>query len=88
MLVEFTKTFEKQLSSIKDEKLLSEISACVQEVMNAKSIIEIGQLKKLKGYKTAYRIRTGNYRIGIYIESTTVIFAAILHRKDIYRSFP
>jgi hypothetical protein len=32
-------------------KLLSEISACVKEVINAKSFAEINQLKKLKGYK-------------------------------------
>jgi mRNA interferase RelE/StbE len=39
-----------------------------------------------------YRIRTGNFRIGVKIVSVesenVVIFVRALHRKDIYRKFP
>jgi len=48
----------------------------------------VGQVKKLKGYKSAFRIKTGNYRIGLIIENDEAIFVAILHRKEIYRNFP
>ena len=43
-------------------------------------------LKKLKGYKTFYRIRSGNYRIVIDVvqKEKTVYIAAIAHRKNIY----
>lgn len=36
----------------------------------------------------AFRIRVGNYRIGIYLEKDTVIFTRVALRKDIYDIFP
>jgi len=88
MKIAFTKAFEKQLSEIKDEKLRSEIAACVNEAQNAVALTEIHHVKKLKGYKTAYRIKTGNYRVGFVFENGVITFAACLHRKEIYRKFP
>jgi mRNA interferase RelE/StbE len=35
-----------------------------------------------------YRIRLGDYRVGLKIENNTVCFVRFLHRKDIYRYFP
>lgn len=35
MKVCFTNSFDKQLSTIKDKKLLAEIAACVKSVMDA-----------------------------------------------------
>ncbi len=48
----------------------------------------IKSIKKLKGYDTFYRIRLGNYRIGLEMVEDVIIFARILHRKDVYRYFP
>ncbi|MCA9917044.1 MAG: type II toxin-antitoxin system RelE/ParE family toxin [Anaerolineales bacterium] len=42
----------------------------------------------MQGYESYFRIRLGDYRIGIEVENQTVIFVRILHRKDIYRRFP
>ncbi len=56
--------------------------------MSASSLEQIPSIKKLKGFKTAYRIRSGNYRIGIALQNEKVIFVAFAHRKDIYRIFP
>lgn len=44
--------------------------------------------EKLSGSKDAYRIRLGNYRIGIYKEDNKVILSRVLNRKEIYRYFP
>ena len=49
---------------------------------------DIPNLKKLSGYKNVYRIRVGEYRIGLYVEEDTIVFARILPRKEIYRFFP
>lgn len=88
MKVSFTNSFDKQLSTIKDKKLLEEIAACVKSVMDADSIKNVKDIIKMKGFKTAYRIKTGNYRIGLFISKHEVEFAAVLHRKEIYRKFP
>ena len=44
--------------------------------------------KKLKGYKNLWRIRIGDYRIGLEYRNSKVIFRRILLRKDIYKYFP
>lgn len=43
---------------------------------------------KLEGYKIAYRIKLGDYRIGVFIEDETIEFVRFVHRKDIYKKFP
>jgi len=42
----------------------------------------------MKGNKTAFRIRIGRYRIGIYIVNETVEFTRVLSRDKIYKYFP
>jgi mRNA interferase RelE/StbE len=86
--VSFTKAFNQQLLEIRDRKLAQAIQDIIKDVEEAKSSWQIQSIKKLKGHKTAYRIRSGNYRVGIFIEKTEVIFAAIAPRKDIYKKFP
>ncbi|MDR0812332.1 MAG: hypothetical protein LBN23_08720 [Paludibacter sp.] len=88
MKVTFTKKFEKQLDTVRDKSLVQKISKIVQEVILATEVSKIGNLKKLKGHDTAYRIRSGTYRIGVFIEEQSVIFACFAHRKDIYNEFP
>ena len=45
-------------------------------------------MKKLSGASGFYRIRVGDYRVGIAVEDETVEFVRVLHRRDIYRAFP
>jgi len=52
------------------------------------SIESTGQFEKLKGYQTYYRIRFGNYRVGVSYENEVLTFEQVLHRKEIYRYFP
>ena len=88
MRVLFTKDFNTQLAEIGDKKLALSVREAIENVEKAKSPWEIRALKKLKGHKSAYRIRCGNYRVGIFIEKNEVVFAAIAPRKDIYKKFP
>ncbi len=88
MNVEFRKSFEKDLRKIRDETLLQRIQAAIEEVENAENIGEISNLKKLKADGDYYRIRVGDYRIGLTIVDDVIIFIRTLQRKDIYRYFP
>ncbi len=56
--------------------------------MQAESLNELSNLKKLKGHSAAYRIKIKNYRVGFFVENDTVILSRILHRKEVYRYFP
>jgi len=83
-LAQFGSDIEKlRLQSVKDD-----IAVAIEQVERAQSTADIVNVKKLKGFKTAYRIRIGDYRIGVFIENETVEFARVIHRKDIYKAFP
>ena len=88
MKTEFLNHFYKDLKAIKNENIRIDIFNSIKQVELAESIKEIKNIKKLKGSKIAYRIRIGDYRIGVYIENNIIEFARISHRKDIYNLFP
>lgn len=57
-------------------------------IEEAENLGEINNVIKLKGEGDYYRIRVGDYRIGIKLDRDVVYFVRILHRKEIYRYFP
>jgi len=88
MKTEFLNQFYKDLDKITLSDVKNDIATAIEDVENATKPIEIKKIKKLTGYKNAFRIKIGDYRIGIFIEKNTVEFARVLHRKDIYKVFP
>lgn len=88
MNLEFKKSFEKDLLKILDPDLLPRIQEAIFLVEQAEQLSEISNLKKLKGSTDYYRMRVGDYRIGIKVNDGVVSFVRILHRKEIYRYFP
>ena len=88
MKTAFKASFLKAIKKIDSDQLKADIANAILNVESAENQRQISQLKKLKGYKQYYRIRIGDYRIGIKIEAEIVIFVDIDHRKNIYRIFP
>ncbi len=88
MEVEFRKSFEKDLSKLRDEGLLTRIKAVILEIEDADNLEDVSNVKKLKAEGDYYRIRVGDYRIGILINEDVVVFVRVLHRKEVYRYFP
>ncbi|WP_445629800.1 type II toxin-antitoxin system RelE family toxin [Nostoc sp. DSM 114167] len=87
-MCEFKKSFEKDVSKIRDETLLQRIQAVIEEVEKAENLGEVNNIKKLKADGDYYRIRIGDYRIGLTISDDAIVFVRALQRKDIYRYFP
>ncbi len=89
MKCDFRKSFLKDLKANQhDQDFLTQIKNIVIEIETAVSSLEIKNLKRLKGEKNSYRIRSGKYRVGIKISNDIVSFVRALPRKDIYRYFP
>jgi len=88
MEVAFTKTFSKQIDAINNDLLRSRLAQTVQNVLMANKLQDIVNMKKMKGHQSAYRIKLGDYRIGLFFEENVIIFAYLAHRKDIYNKFP
>jgi mRNA interferase RelE/StbE len=88
MNVEFRKSFEKDLRKIKRVELLQKIQAVIEEVEAVNSLTALTNIKKLKAEGNYYRIRIGDYRIGLSVGESAVAFVRVLHRKEMYRYFP
>ncbi|MDZ8034480.1 type II toxin-antitoxin system RelE/ParE family toxin [Nostoc sp. DedSLP04] len=87
--VEYTKRFLKELAALPVE-IQSRIEPIVFQELESENSFELGYLEKLKGYSDKYKIRVGDYRIGITLDraTKTLICQRVAHRKDIYRIFP
>lgn len=88
MRIEVQKSFEKDVENISDTKLAIQLNTIIEDLENCKSLIEIKNLKKLKGKGNYYRIRIGSYRLGLKLEEETITLLRFLNRKDIYTYFP
>ncbi len=88
MEVVFLKKFSKDLDKVKKPKDLKSIADTIALVKSAGALEDLIGVKKLTGFDDAFRIRSGDYRIGLFVEGNVVQFARVAHRKDIYKIFP
>ncbi len=83
----FKESFLRDLRVVKNRDLLARIKQVIQEIESAQTSQDLPNLKKLKGERN-YRIRVGDYRIGLKLEGDLATVIRILNRKDIYKYFP
>lgn len=60
----------------------------IQRLKQIETLNEIHGIKKIEGYSDYYRLRIGDYRLGIKLTGGGLELIRFLHRKDIYRRFP
>nr|WP_230968342.1 transposase family protein [Nostoc sp. WHI] len=93
--VEYTKRFLKELADLPIE-IQSRVESIVFQELESENPFELGYLKKLKGYSDKYKIRVGDYRIGITLDQATLlliyinitiiffgVFIVVVNKKDI-----
>jgi mRNA interferase RelE/StbE len=83
----FRESFEKDLKSIKNPLIFKQVKKLIMNLENSSDLSAIPNVKKLSGSKNLYRIRLGDYRVGIALLQNSVEIVRILHRKEIYRYF-
>ena len=88
MKVVITRKFRKQVNSCGDQSIKKKVGVIFEKIESAENMSGLANLKKLSGAKNSYRIRVGDYRIGLIIEGDLLVFAAFDHRSDIYKYFP
>ena len=85
----FEKRFAKDLKKIKDKYVLYELKAIIEKISRVKSLLELDMnIKRMRSNPNYWRIKIGDYRVGLEKEKDKLIFVRILHRKDIYKNFP
>ncbi|HMB95877.1 MAG TPA: type II toxin-antitoxin system RelE/ParE family toxin [Tepidisphaeraceae bacterium] len=88
MKAAFLASFLKDVKKLRDAKIQRAVTQAILNVEEAKSTEQIRSLKRLSGHHEYYRIRIGDWRIGVKIERDQVTFIRCLHRREIYRFFP
>ncbi len=86
MKIQIDRSFERDAKRIPIQAQ-NQVKEIIEKLIVASSLQEVDAIK-LEGFKNAFRIRFGNYRIGIYLEGNQIILSRVLNRKDIYRYFP
>jgi mRNA interferase RelE/StbE len=86
--VRFKASFARDLRALKDKALLERIKELIASVEAAQSLADVSNLKKLRGGGGYYRVRIGDYRVGLATEEGVVVFVRVLHRREVYRYFP
>ena len=91
MEIIFKKSFIKTLKSV-PKNVQESVRLIVEKIESANNLSEIDlDIKKIEGQKKGenyYRIRTGDWRIGIQYSEPDIVFITILHRGTIYKHFP
>ena len=89
MNVLFETSFEKSVRKLKNPEIQRKVWETILTLEQSATLRDIPNVKKLEGFKTFYRIKLGQYRLGFELTSPdTLVLILIAHRKDIYRYFP
>jgi len=89
MIVEFDKSFERSLKKVHDQVVLRRLKLLILKAERSTGLKQIPNIRKITGYSSYYRVRIGDYRVGIESRvDHTLRFIIIAHRKDIYKLFP
>lgn len=89
MTFKIEKAFAKDVGKIRDRKLLKKLQAFILALEEASDIYHVPNLKKMESYDSFYRVKIGDYRLGMErISNKELVLVRLLHRKDIYRHFP
>ncbi len=76
----------KQLKSSTSYQRIYELAFTTLEAIN--TLEEIPNIKAMRGYSGRYRIRIGDYRMGIEVNGDVIEVMRVLHRREFYRYFP
>jgi mRNA interferase RelE/StbE len=85
MIVLVDKSFERDAKRLSKDVQVR-VKASIEKLRNS-SLQELN-LTKMEGAKNAFRLRVGDYRIGLYLEGDSVVLSRVLNRKEMYRYFP
>ena len=89
MELEYRASFVRDLGRIRNADLRRRVNRIVEDLEAAATIAEVPGAARIKSTSGRfYRIRIGDYRVGLALNADTCILVRCLHRRDIYRRFP
>lgn len=88
MIIDYKTSFHRDIKKLKDKEHAARLKEIISEIKSVKDISEIKNIRKIEGFPKHYRIKTGDYRVGLIVSGETVALVRFLNRKEIYRYFP
>ena len=88
MKVEPNRGFTRDLRKIRSSVLRQRVLRKIEELEAASAITEVRGVIKMTGEGPYYRIRIGEYRLGLAVEEDVATLLRFLHRSEIYQFFP
>ncbi len=88
MEIYLTRTFQKEVRAL-SPPLRVRILTIIDRVTEAETLANVPNLTTMEGVQNYYRIRMGDYRIGIFRRADNVIeFQRVGTRGNFYNRFP
>lgn len=87
MIINYKASFHRDIKKLKDKEQAERLKEIISEIKAAKNLSDIKNIRKIEGFQNHYRIKTGDYRVGLVLSGDTVILVRFLNRKEIYRYF-
>ncbi len=88
MEIRYRTSFGRDLRRERNSDLRRRVEHTIEQLQGAPSVAGVPGLTSMRGYANHYRVRVGDYPMGIIVDGDTAILVRFLHRRDIYRHFP
>ena len=89
MKVESSSRFIRDIRRISAPALARRVNQKIAEIEAAASIRDVSNVRRLNTPSGMhYRVRIGDYRLGITVDGEAAVLVAFGPRDDIYRRFP
>ena len=89
MKILYTKSFERDIDEVRSSPgIRKRLLGVIEKLKETESLVEVPGVRKIEGYASYFRIKIGDYRLGMKMAGDTLELIRFLHRKDIYRRFP
>ena len=88
MTVEPSRQFSRDVRRLGSTQIRRRLDRTIQELIEVADITEVSGVRRLLAEGQHYRIRIGDYRLGITMDGEIAVLRRFLPRGEIYRYFP
>lgn len=89
MVIQYRKSFLRDLKRLKGQPVYTRVFELTFTTLpSVTNLREVAGVKAMKGFPNRYRIRLGNYQVGLAVVDDHLEVMRVLHRREFYRYFP
>ena len=89
METRYRRAFLKDLKKLKGQTIYDRIFEFTFTTLpEIYALQELTNVKAMKGYPNRYRVRFGDYRVGLEVNGNEIEVMRVLHRREFSRYFP